>query len=219
MWCVWILGEPSRSAIVRDSRRTLSWASAESPNSLTLTFSMFMHWSSSGQNSRTCLLDICRAVQNRHPFKTLKLSQPSNGDVGANWIAGGAKLLRWLLFKLSLTPAKLYWQTNNKADPLLTAVPPLGLAPTPDPNYPLPAGNLDGANEFSDIALFISLLSTRDFQAEANIDQSAKVRFSNINPFIQNRADKQDSPQTFANKLFTGPLGWVGCIKWNCSPS
>ena len=44
--------------------------------------------------------------------------------------------------------------------------------------------NLDGAISFLDISPFISLLSTGDFQAEADFDESGNVDFLDISPFI-----------------------------------
>ena len=44
--------------------------------------------------------------------------------------------------------------------------------------------NLDGAVSFLDIAPFISLLSSGDLQAEADIDESGAVDFLDIAPFI-----------------------------------
>ena len=45
--------------------------------------------------------------------------------------------------------------------------------------------NLDGEISFSDISPFISLLSSGEFQAEADIDGSGVVDFADIGPFIE----------------------------------
>ena len=52
-------------------------------------------------------------------------------------------------------------------------------------NFSLGDVNRDGVVSFSDIAPFISALSTGEFQAEADIDRSGEVNFSDISPFIQ----------------------------------
>jgi len=44
--------------------------------------------------------------------------------------------------------------------------------------------NQDGAVDFLDISPFIALLSSGDFQAEADIDMSSTVDFLDIAPFI-----------------------------------
>jgi len=45
--------------------------------------------------------------------------------------------------------------------------------------------NLDGVVNFLDIVPFIRLLSTGEFQAEADIDQNGEVNFLDIVPFIR----------------------------------
>jgi len=44
--------------------------------------------------------------------------------------------------------------------------------------------NLEGVVDFLDISPFIEFLSSRAFQAEADIDQDGVVTFSNITPLI-----------------------------------
>ena len=44
--------------------------------------------------------------------------------------------------------------------------------------------NLDGVVNFLDISPFIGILSTGEFQAEADIDQNGVVNFLDISPFI-----------------------------------
>ena len=44
--------------------------------------------------------------------------------------------------------------------------------------------NLDGVVDFFDIAPFVSVLSSRAFQAEADIDGNGVVNFFDIQPFI-----------------------------------
>lgn len=44
--------------------------------------------------------------------------------------------------------------------------------------------NLDGVVDFLDISPFIELLSSREFQAEADIDQDGVITFSDIAPLI-----------------------------------
>ena len=43
---------------------------------------------------------------------------------------------------------------------------------------------MDGVVDFSDIPAFISVLSSGEFQAEADVDDSGEVDFSDIPPFI-----------------------------------
>ena len=45
--------------------------------------------------------------------------------------------------------------------------------------------NLDGAIDFSDIPAFIAVLSSGNFQAEADCDLSGEVDFSDIPAFIE----------------------------------
>ena len=44
--------------------------------------------------------------------------------------------------------------------------------------------NLDGVVSFLDISPFIQVLTSGDFQAEADIDESGRVDFLDISPFI-----------------------------------
>ena len=43
---------------------------------------------------------------------------------------------------------------------------------------------MDGVIDFSDIPSFVEVLSSGEFQAEADCDQSGEVDFSDISPFI-----------------------------------
>lgn len=53
-----------------------------------------------------------------------------------------------------------------------------------DPSFLLGDVNQDGAVTFLDIAPFIALLSTQDFQDEADIDRNGVFNFLDIDPFI-----------------------------------
>ena len=53
-----------------------------------------------------------------------------------------------------------------------------------EPDVPVGDINLDGFVDFSDIPLFITLLSSGGFQAEADINKDGTVDFSDIAPFI-----------------------------------
>ena len=44
--------------------------------------------------------------------------------------------------------------------------------------------NLDGRVNFLDISPFIAILTTGDFQDEADLDQNGSVNFLDISPFI-----------------------------------
>ena len=44
--------------------------------------------------------------------------------------------------------------------------------------------NLDGVVNFSDIPIFIAVLSTGDFKAQADCDENGEVNFRDISPFI-----------------------------------
>ena len=91
------------------------------------------------------------------------------------------------LLRIIATPADVEVQaTYSGADSILTppSPPVLNVTAVPGEEVLLGDVNLDGEVDFLDISPFILILSTGDFQPEADIDESGSVDFLDISPFI-----------------------------------
>ena len=91
------------------------------------------------------------------------------------------------LLRIIATPADVEVQaTYSGAGSILTppSPPVLNVTAVLGEEVLLGDVNLDGEVDFLDISPFILILSTGDFQPEADIDESGSVDFLDISPFI-----------------------------------